>query len=181
MFKQFSGCFRVGFFLIILIWTCSFGRDNCFYQCVAIVGIHIGFLSFPYKLPTQGFWTLNTRRNSLKQNDTIILHIHTPAFRFHFHDCKHEKLELKVMLMVLKSSLDCHKYSCSCGHFTSNSIMVTQLEKTPKLYSLFILLIWLHFTSLWCNDILVIVIESLIQWWYDIPLSLIKFLGAMVS
>ena len=140
MFKQFSGHFWVRSFLIILIWTLLFGRDNCFYQCVAIVGSHFAILSFPYKLPTQGFWTLNTRRNSLKRNDTIILCIHTPAFYFRFHNCKRENLELGVMSIALKSSLDYYEYSCSCGHFTSNSIMVTQLARHQT---------FIHFAFCW--------------------------------
>ena len=84
MFKQFSGCFWVRIILIILIWICSFGRDNCFYQFVAIVGSHFTFLSFSYKLPTQGFWTLSTCCNSWKQNDTIILHYSHTCLLFLF-------------------------------------------------------------------------------------------------
>jgi len=89
------------------------------------------FLSFPYKLPTQGFWTLNTRRNYLKQNDTIIFRFRTPAFHFHFHNCKHENLGLEVMLIALKSSLDFYRSFCLCGHnsFTSNSLLVMHLSK----------------------------------------------------
>jgi hypothetical protein len=59
----------------------------------------------------------------------IILRICTPAFCFRFHDCKRENLEFEVMSMALKSSLDYYGYSCLCGHFTSNSMMVTQLAR----------------------------------------------------
>ena len=107
------------------------------------------FLSFPYKLPTQGFWTLNTCPNSWKQNDTIIFRLRTPTFRFHFHDCKRENLELEVMSMALKSSFDCYEYSCSCGHFTSNGHTCV---KTPNLYSHCILLTWFQFINSWCNN-----------------------------
>ena len=44
MFIRFSGyCFLVGIIFDVLIWICPFGKDNCFYQCVAIVGNQITF------------------------------------------------------------------------------------------------------------------------------------------
>jgi hypothetical protein len=85
------------------------------------------------------------------------------------------------MSMALKSSLDYYGYSCLCVHFISNSIMVTQLARhqTFTHFAFF----FVNMTSFYkfCDGILVIVIESLIQWWFDVLLSLIKFLGAMVS
>jgi len=91
MFTWFSGCyFWVRIFLIILIWICSFGRDNCFYQCVAIVGNQFAFLYCPYKLPTPVFCKLWFRRNLFNKTTLLFyMHLHT-YLGSRFHDCKHE-------------------------------------------------------------------------------------------
>jgi hypothetical protein len=93
------------------------------------VGSHFAFLSFPYKLPTQGFWNSQYSSQFFKtKRHYYFAHSHT-CLSFCFHDCKRENLELEVMSMALKSSLDYYEYSCSCGHFTSNSILVIHVSK----------------------------------------------------
>ena len=56
MFIRFSGCcFWVGIIFALLIWIFSFNRDNCFYQCVAIVGSHCHFYIFLTSCLHKGF------------------------------------------------------------------------------------------------------------------------------
>ena len=85
MFTQFSGCyFGVRIFLIIIIWIFSFGRDNYFYQCVAIVGSQFTFFHCLISYLHQCFANLNF---SLQFSNTMTLlffalFAHLPSFLF---------------------------------------------------------------------------------------------------
>ena len=84
MFIRFPGCcFWVGIIFDVLIWICSFGRDNCFYQCVTIVGSQFTFFHCLISCLHQFLQTLIFRRNS-QINDTFIfaLFTHLPLFLF---------------------------------------------------------------------------------------------------
>ena len=84
MFIRFSGCYSwVGIIFAILIWICSFGRDNCFYQYVAIVGSQFTFFHCLISCLHQFLQTLIFRRNS-QINDTFIFpsFAHLPLFLF---------------------------------------------------------------------------------------------------
>ena len=89
-----------------------------------------------------------------------------PAFRFRFHDCKHENLELEVMSMALKSSLDCYEYSCSCGHFTSNSIVVTHVSNHQTFIHFAFLVDMVSIYRFAMQWSLVSLIKSLVQWFH---------------
>ena len=91
IFIRFSGCcFWVRNFLIITIWICSIGRDNCFSQCVAIVGSQFAFSYCPYKLPTPVFCKLWFRHNpSNKTTPLFYMRLHT-YLGSRFHNCKRE-------------------------------------------------------------------------------------------
>ena len=131
MFKQFFGCFWVRIILIILIWICSFGRDNCFYQCVAIVGSHFEILSFPYKLPTQGFWTLNTHHNFLNKRHYYLSLSHT-CFSFSFSRLQAWKpivgIHVDGIRMIFWIVMNLFVYVV-ITLFTSNSLLVIHLSK----------------------------------------------------
>jgi hypothetical protein len=80
------------------------------------------------------------------------------------------------MLMALKSSLDWYEYSCSCGHFTSNSIVVTHESKHQTFIHFAFLVDMVSIYKFMMQMILVSLIKSLIQWWYGILLFFIKSL-----
>ena len=131
--RLFFGCyFWVRIFLIIIIWICSFGKDNCFYQCVAIVGSQFAFFYCPYKMSTPVFCKPWFSSQSLNKTTLLFLrYLHTYLYSC-FHDYKHENLVSEV---TLKSSLDCCDHSRLYAHCISNLLIVIQLTRLQDPYS----------------------------------------------
>ena len=148
MFTWFSSSFFwVRIFLIILIWICSFGRDNCFYQCVAIVGSQFAFFYCPYKLPTPVFckpWFSSQSLNKM----TLLFRAFAHLPWFSFLRLQAWKLGFRSHIKIVTGLLWSFLSICPLRfQFTYRYT----IDKTPR--SLFIwhayLLIWLRFTRLW--------------------------------
>ena len=68
------GCyFWVEIIFVVLIWIGTFCRDNCFYQCVAIVGSQITFFYCLVNCLHQCFANIDFFRWNFQMNDTFIL------------------------------------------------------------------------------------------------------------
>jgi hypothetical protein len=130
------------------------------------VGSHFAFYLFLISYLYKGFEPLVLV--AILENKTTLLSctIHTLAFHFRFHDCKCENFDLEVMSMALKSSLNYYDYSCSCGLFTSNSIMVIHASKHQTFIHFAFLVDMVSIYGFAMQWFLVSLIKILVQWFH---------------
>ena len=103
MLVRFSGCcFKSNFSLLSWSEFISFDRDNCFAQCVAIVGSQYNFVSnCPKNLPTPNC-LLNDKSSSYFASRHLF-HFATITiwFRFSFHNWKCENPFIIIWTVII--------------------------------------------------------------------------------
>ena len=157
MFKRFFGCyFWVRFFLIIIIWICSFGKDNCFYQCVSIVGNQFTFLSYPYKLPMLVFFNPWFSSQSLNKTTLLFFALFAQLPLFLFSRLQAWKLGFQSHIKIIT------RFLWSLFMVVSPLIYSWLYNwQDPLICTHLAIFDWLYSFASW-------VIEFVMHWWLDL-------------